>query len=317
MNRSVTRNFSVPGGLESTAPSRKIWDIDCELLHTALNRNGFTLRHRLADHPLFTLPSLVELSRKLPAERVEYNAGDLPVNTDPARTPKTGLSIEETIRRIEECGSWMVMKNVEEIDEYRDLMDRCLDEIEAAMSPRLRMRRREAFVFVSSPSSVTPYHFDPEYNFLLQIRGAKTVHVFPRTLLSEEEQEERFSFRHRNLVFQDAYQSLAASFALVPGSAVHIPIAAPHWVKNGENVSISFSVTFRTSASEREAALYRFNAKLRARGVRPAPVHRSPVRDGLKLVAYHAARTALKPMKAFLGSLHGGPEKSRPARYSS
>ena len=32
---------------------------------------------------------------------------------------------------------------------------------------------REAFIFISSPNTVTPYHMDPEYNFLLQIRGTK------------------------------------------------------------------------------------------------------------------------------------------------
>jgi len=31
------------------------------------------------------------------------------------------------------------------------------------------MGRREGFIFVSSPGSVTPHHMDPEHNFLLQI----------------------------------------------------------------------------------------------------------------------------------------------------
>lgn len=267
-----------------------------------LNRRGFTIRHRLVDNPLFSLPALIELSRKLPDKDVEYNAGDLPVDMDPTATPKTGLSVEETIHRIEECGSWMVMKFVERVPEYRRVLDRCLDELEAAIAPEgLRMLRREAFIFISSPHSVTPYHFDPEYNFLLQIRGAKTVYVFPRSLLTEEEIEERFTFSHRNLKFYESNQSRAEAFVLSPGEGLHIPIAAPHWVKNGDNVSISFSITFRTSASEREAALYRFNSKLRARGLHPKPVHSSPLRDSIKLATYHGLRFALRPAKMLLG----------------
>jgi len=50
------------------------------------------------------------------------------------------------------------------------------------------MCEREAAIFVTSPGSVTPYHMDKEINFLLQIRGTKTISVFSasdREVLSE------------------------------------------------------------------------------------------------------------------------------------
>src|SRR5689334_6187735 len=220
-------------------------EFDAAAMSRDLNRKAFTIRHALTDHPLFSLPALIELARELPAENVEYNAGDLPVDMDPAATPKTGLSIEETIRRIEECGSWLVLKFVERVRTYRRTLDRCLDQIEAAkVTGDGGMIRREAFVFISSPHAVTPYHFDPEFNFLLQIRGAKTVYVFPRSMLTEQQIEDRFTFSHRNLKFEASYQNRAEAFALSPGVGVHIPIAAPHWVQNGDSVSISFSITF-------------------------------------------------------------------------
>jgi len=37
---------------------------------------------------------------------------------------------------------------------------------------------QQAFIFVSSPEAVTPLHMDPEHNFLLQVRGLKTLHLF-------------------------------------------------------------------------------------------------------------------------------------------
>ena len=68
------------------------------------------------------------------------------------QTPRNGLSIEETIRRIEECRSWLVLKYVERDPEYRELLDRCVDEVQALCDPPLPgIDQREAFIFISSP----------------------------------------------------------------------------------------------------------------------------------------------------------------------
>ena len=109
----------------------------------------------------------------------EYNAGTLPVNQDQRLTPRNGLSVDETIRRIEECKSWMVLKHVENDPTYRELLYDCLAEVKP-LSERIvpGMREAYAYIFLTSPGSVTPYHMDPEHNFLLQIRGSKTVHLF-------------------------------------------------------------------------------------------------------------------------------------------
>ena len=88
--------------------------IDPEVFAAYFDRKPFHLRHGLGDHPLFSLPRLMELARRLPEEFVEYNAGALPVGVRPQDTPRNGLSPEETVRRIAECGSWMVLKRVEQ-----------------------------------------------------------------------------------------------------------------------------------------------------------------------------------------------------------
>ena len=266
--------------------------IDPHRFHERFDRQPFLVRHRLTEHPLFALPRLIELSRALPEGLVEYNAGDVPVSLDPARTPRTGLSIEETIRRIEECRSWMVFKNVERDPEYRALLDTCLDQVREHSEPGWPgMGRREGFIFVSSPGSVTPYHMDPEHNFLLQIRGQKQVSLFDgedRALLSERELEKFYANGHRNLVFDDANQQKAQVFTLTPGDGLYFPVTWPHWVKNGPQVSISFSITFRTTSSDRREVLYRVNERLRRVGIRLPPVGQSDLIDGAK---YRAFRT--------------------------
>ncbi|MCI0489306.1 MAG: cupin-like domain-containing protein [Blastocatellia bacterium] len=280
----------------------RLLQLDAERLRSDFDRKPFVIGHALAHHPLFDLARLVELARNLPEECVEYNAGDIPVNMDPKQTPHTGLSVEETIRRIENCRSWMVLKFVEQTAEYRSLLDQCLDEVQTLTEPITPgMCRREGFIFITSPGSVTPYHLDPEHNFLLQIRGKKTVNIFDmedRSLLSEEELENRINAKHRNMVFREEFQEKAEVFELTPGMGLHFPVTAPHWVKNGDEVSISFSITFRTSASERRSCVHTFNSYMRSRGLSPRPFGRSRLRDSTKYFAFRAVRRVRRLMGA-------------------
>lgn len=285
-------------GTQTPQPAGSYLNIEPARFRAHFCHQPFTIRHNLAGHELFSLPRLIELAQRLPAERVEYNAGNIPVNQDPATTPQNGLSIEETIRRIEECRSWLVLKNVEQDPAYAALLNGCLDEVKAFSEPSAPgMYRREGYVFITSPDAVTPYHMDNEYNFLLQIRGQKQISLFDRadrSILSELELEKFYTGGHRNLAFKDEYQAKAQVFQLTPGDGLHFPITAPHWVKNGPAVSISFSITFRTPASEKRELVFRVNAGLRKLGLTPASAGSTPGRDKLKATAYRAWRRALK-----------------------
>ena len=256
----------------------------------------FTIEHSLASNPLFSFERLIALSQTLPEDCVEYNAGDLPVSQDPSTTPRTGLTVEETIRRIQECKSWLVLKYIERDKEYKQLLDACLDETMPYVKPALgETFKREGFIFISSPGSVTPYHSDPEHNFLLQVRGNKAVHLFDandRNILSEEELENFHNGGHRNLEFREEYQQKAVSFNLEPGEALHFPVTAPHWVQNGNEVSISFSITFRSPFSEQKARLHQLNARIRKLGLNPSPVGYSPWKDRTKDTAFRIYRRA-------------------------
>lgn len=266
--------------------------VDPARFHQNFGSRPFLIEHQLVDHPLLRLERLVELCQTLQPESIEYNAGDLPVHQDPSRTPRNGLSVEETIRRIHEARSWMVLKNVERDPAYAALLNECLAQV-ATLVPRAEsgMRRKEAFIFVSSPGSVTPYHIDPEQNILLQIQGHKTMHVFDRNhpeVLPDQELERCFAGGHRNLTYREDFERHAQVFELTPGKALHVPVSAPHWVKNGTEVSISFSITYRTPATERRAGVYQLNARLRALGIKPTRYGRSALLDTAKYSAIRA-----------------------------
>lgn len=266
--------------------ARNRLEISAAEFQVNFNCRPFLIGHHLADHPLFELPRLVELLKSLPEHSIEYNAGDIPMSLDPKLTPRNGLSPEETIRRIEECRSWMVLKDVQQDPGYRELLDECLSEVRPHSEPLVPgMRHAQAFIFVTSPNSVTPYHIDPEHNFLLQIRGAKTVHLFDgrdRNLLREDELEYFYAVKPRNLIFREENRDKAWVFDLQPGYGLHFPVTYPHWVQNQDNVSISFSITFRTPDLEKRRSVYAMNYRLRQRGGKPSPFGKSPWVDTAK-----------------------------------
>lgn len=255
------------------------------------------LAHGLAGHPLLTLESLVTLAGALPAKDVEYNPGALPIGIDPADIPAPHLSVEETIRSIEENGSWMVLKLIEQHPAYAVLLEGTLAELAPIVTAKTgEMLTLQGFIFVSSPGAITPFHFDPEHNILLQIRGSKTMTVFPASdeAIVSPEAHERFHLgqHHRNLSWQDDFAARGTAFELTPGEAIHVPVKAPHWVKNGPEVSVSLSVTWRSAWSYEEADARAFNHVLRRFGLKPASPKRLPGNNRAKSIAFRALRKA-------------------------
>jgi quercetin dioxygenase-like cupin family protein len=254
------------------------------------------LGHDMTGHPLFTLEALAGLATRLDPQHVEYNAGNLPVGIDPDDVPGNGLSIAETIRSIEHCGSWMVLKFVENDPAYEAVMEEALAGLMPVVGPRTgEMLKREAFVFVSSPGAVTPFHFDPEHNVLLQLRGTKTMTIFPaadEAIVAGSAHEAFHQGGHRNLAWRDDFAEAGRPFELAPGDAVYVPVKAPHWVKNGPDVSISLSITWRSEWSYAEADARGLNHVLRRIGLEPAPPQRFPARNAAKALAYRAIRKA-------------------------
>ena len=252
------------------------------------------LSHGLVGHSLLTLDALAALAERMPAASVEYNLGKLPLGVRPEDTPTNGLTLGETIRTIETNGSWAVLKNVERDPAYGALLDAALAELEPVVTARTGpMLHREAFIFLSSPGSVTPFHMDPEHNILLQIMGTKTMTVFPardEELVPAQKSEDFHGGGHRNLEWQDGFQTRGEAFPLAPGEAVHVPVKAPHFVENGPAVSVSLSVTWRSDRSVAEGELHSFNALLRKRRLPIGAVSERPERQGMRRLVYRIMR---------------------------
>ncbi|WP_416379105.1 transcriptional regulator [Altererythrobacter sp. H2] len=251
------------------------------------------LRHRLGENALMNLDALAALAGRLPDSSIEYNRGDLPVGIDGKPAP-TGLSIEETIRHIATSNSWAVLKNVEQVPEYRTLLLNLLEELRPAIEARTgAMLRPQGFVFISSPNAVTPYHFDPEHNILLQLVGSKVMTQFPAgepRFAPDAVHESYHSGGPRELRWQDDLMEGASEFPLDPGEAVYVPVMAPHFVRVGPDSSISLSITWRSDWSFAEADARGFNRVLRKAGLTPAAPGRWPATNKPKAYALRALR---------------------------
>lgn len=251
------------------------------------------IRHALADHPLLDLDALAALAGKLPDESIEYNRGDVPIGVD-GKPEGTGLPIEDTIRHIATSNSWAVLKNIEQAPEYEALLLSLLGELRPAIEARTgAMLRPQGFVFISSPNAVTPYHFDPEHNILLQLVGSKTMTQFPAgdaRFAPDETHESYHSGGPRELFWHDDLAGGGSEFVLRAGDALMVPVMAPHFVKNGPASSISLSITWRSDWSFAEADARCFNGLLRRAGLSPRAPRRWPASNRGKAYAWRAWR---------------------------
>lgn len=252
------------------------------------DRQPFSIEHGFARHPLFELPRLLQLAETLARDphNVAYDAGNVGVEQRWNRRPKNPYTLREAMERIECVGAWVILKHTETAPEYKEVMDAILADVAELSGRDLRreIKNAEAQIMVTSPGRITPYHFDNECNVLLQIQGEKDIFIFDRTdrqVLTEMELE-RFWVGDWNAgEYKENRQDRAQTFRLQPGKAVHIPVNAPHWVRNDANVSVSLSINFEWR-DETIYNVYRANYFLRKLGLQPMPPGHSRLRDGLK-----------------------------------
>src|SRR5690242_11754882 len=165
------------------------------------NKRPFLVEHRLAESPHFSFESLNRLAKRLPREQVLFRAGVVPIDTDfdlAARRYRNALTLEDALDRMEENQGYVVINNPESDAEYRPVIEGILGEI-ALCSDRIDqcMNWYSTYVFISAHDSVTPYHMDREMNFLLQVRGTKTVQLwdpFDDDVMTPAQKDELLSY---------------------------------------------------------------------------------------------------------------------------
>ena len=301
------------------------------LIHPAafaanFNHKAFKIGHTLVGHPLCELPRLVRLAQKLSppggansvlyfrgdnainqvdvkAASVSVNAQQTPRQTFVARNLKQpALSVQETVAQIESCNAWMQLRDVGTDPEYKLLLDEVMNQFAKhaqTLAPGICSVRAD--IFVSSPGATTPFHLDEEHNFLLQLRGSKELAIMngsDRRVLSEAQIDAFYQGNGELAAYAPELERFAEHVQLTPGEGVHIPPCYPHWVQNGNAVSVSLGVLWQSDETARHRNLYRVNRWLRGIGLAPRPAGESAVVDQLKMAPFALKRRAARVLKS-------------------
>ncbi|MGQ0446117.1 MAG: hypothetical protein ACT4O2_13580 [Beijerinckiaceae bacterium] len=271
------------------------------------NRRNFRFKHGLKGHPLFELPSLVEMARRPFHHEAYWSNGKVNANDPWGINRDARLSLIDTIAGIGDNNSLVILKHVEQDPVYGPVFQELLARVVALSGEQMRQEVMvgEVLILIASPNRLTSYHMDADCNFLVQVAGSKTLFVYDHTdptLVSHEEREQYHRGNHNSIVYQESRQCDATAYELDAGHGVHIPVFAPHWGYNHDNISVALSVNYELRPMLAEKRIYQVNSLLRKLGADPTPPRISPWRDRLKLAAgngLYAARGLIRRKPAY------------------
>lgn len=292
----MNKHFS-PAKLGNGSPSQSPWHCvnPVESCRARLHREPFTITHALAGSPLFEIGALIEVAKEAKQREgdVYFDAGKVAIDDKWGQIPVPDMPVEEVISRVQNNGAWIILKHVEKRPEYRRVLEEFATFVRGVAGPEGAdvIRNPEMLVIVSSPNRLTPFHFDAEINFLVQVRGSKQVWICDpndRSVVSDHDLETYYSKTITAGQYRPDVEAKAKSFVLKPGDGVHIPTYAAHWVQNGNDVSVSLSLNFEFP-SHRYRDVYRINHELRKLGLKPSPPGRAAIIDRSKSLVASAA----------------------------
>jgi hypothetical protein len=265
------------------------------------NVRPFILQHQLATHPLLQLDHLTSVAQHYAEQhpdRFYHDDGRAEIGRGWDYTTQRAFSAHEAIRRIETADAWMILKGIQILPEYGELLNGILREIHEISGRNLERKThsRNISIIITSPGRITPYHMDADCNYLLQMSGSKTVYVFngaDRNVVTSGELEAFYRGNINAARFKEETQNGAWKFELTPGLGVHVPVTFPHWVQNGDSVSISASINF-CFVDRTVPDIYRVNYYLRRAGLKPSLPGQSAIGDGIKKLAANTLRVVTR-----------------------
>lgn len=262
------------------------------------------LEHGLHQHPAFALDKVRELVDGWPDRDFFVACGAPEAGTAFYATPRAPLTPAAAFEAIDRGSHRILLKRLEQHDPgFRELLRLLLDEV-LALRPELRREkilRLESFLFISSASTITPFHFDPEIGFFFQVFGNKSYHIYSPDVLSEHELE-KYYLRGEIDIGQVDLESRKACreflFDLVPGRGMQQPANAPHWVETSGTLSISYSFALETERTRAMGRTRAFNGLCRRFSMAPTPPGRQPAVDLAKANCMRLVRPLISGSRA-------------------
>jgi len=261
--------------------------------------------HELHLDERLTLEAIADLADRLPRQSVVCDIAGQSLLAPHGGPPRGALDQPgAVIRNLKTADSWITLLNADDDPSFAELMNATLDELEPGMrASQGPMRKRVAFVIVSSPNSVTPVHFDIEHSLLTQVRGSRKLSIgrYACDAVRRHEVDRYWDGSHGRI---EALPEEVATFNLRPGRAVYIPAGTPHWVHNGPEISQSVTFTYFTAATVRENRIEDFNSRLRRIHLNPREPGHSVIVDTAKVGAIGLWAAGRRVQSKVVGSRH-------------
>lgn len=219
------------------------------------------------DMSLFTFERVQALMPEMKPCDVIYRDASGGVNAAMRRLPDVNFSEGSLKSRLDSETSSLMLQDVQKYEPaYAETLDMLIDWVASQIGiARSKIYRPSASFFLSSPNAVSSYHTDREENFLCQMHGVKTVHVFPKHYSLIQELAAA-TFRKRkgmHFEYQPEFEENAQVYTLQPSNCLYMPRIWPHWVQNGEYSSLSLSLNFFLAGDLAIEKYYLANNKLR------------------------------------------------------
>ena len=258
-----------------------------------LHSEPFRISHGLANSPLFDVERLLQAAsaaKHRPGD-VYFDAGKVAIDDKWGQIPVPDMPVEEVIRRVETAGAWIILKHAERDPAYAAVLEQFREFVHSIAGPEgaKQILNPEMLVIISSPDRLTPFHFDAEINFLVQVRGQKEVWICDpqdRSVVSEIDIESYYARGKASGTYSPEVEHKARRFTLQPGEGVHIPSHAAHWVKNGKDVSVSLSLNFEFPQWKYKDS-YKMNYELRKLQRSHNPPGSTELTDRAKSIGFH------------------------------
>ena len=148
---------------------------------TNFGRTALHFRHRAHETGLFSDDRLARLIERAPRENYYVNTMPPGAKDRSARREgeMRGLKGEDVLRAVREGQIWILLLFPEKTDpDYGMLLEQVYDEI-ASHVPGLGIHKKKISILVSSRDIPVFYHCDLAGQTLWQVRGEKTVYLYP------------------------------------------------------------------------------------------------------------------------------------------
>lgn len=234
------------------------------------------LNHRLAEREMFSDDDIFRLIETYPRENYNLFYTDHKVERKDWREGEMGeLKGSKIVDLIEKNGIWLNLRNLRQVDPRFDkLAEDIFKELHGRVSG-LETFDQTLGMLISSPKAKVYYHADLPGQSLWQVRGKKTVYVYPtqKPFISSKDLETIAFDGQEHLAFKPDFDKHAEKITLEAGQMATWPLNGPHRVENADCLNISITMEYWTHDIRARYKVSMANAILRRKfGVTPKSI---------------------------------------------